>query len=63
MKVRERSSGDRRRPGQLVRRERDARRRDRRRAVAPALDGRRTERIIEMLARSRGIGGMNCARG
>ena len=53
MDVQERTPGDRERLRGLVREEQDAAQRDRYRAVALALDGRRTDEIMEMLDRSR----------
>ncbi len=53
MQVREREAGDRKRLGEAVRRERDARRRDRCRAVLLALEGREASTIAMMLGRSR----------
>lgn len=53
MLVQERSSGDRRKLGRLLKAERDAMQRDRLRAVALALDGHLTLEIESMLGRSR----------
>ena len=55
MDVEERTAGDRERLRRLIREEADAAQRDRYRAAALALDGRRTDEIIEMLDRSRGF--------
>ena len=55
MDVHERATGDREQLRRLVSEERDAAQRDRYRAVVLAIDGRRTEEIIEMLDRSRGF--------
>ncbi len=55
MNVHERATGDREQLRRLVSEERDAAQRDRYRAVVLAIDGRRTEEIIEMLDRSRGF--------
>ena len=55
MDVQERTAGDRERLRRLIRDEPDAAQRDRYRAVALAIDGRRTDEIIEMLERSRGF--------
>ncbi len=51
--VNERQVGDRRRLAEAIRRERDASRRDRLRAVLPALDGGGAEVIADRLGRSR----------
>lgn len=53
MEVEARSAEDRDQLRRLIRKERDADQRDRFRAVALALDGRRTNQIVEMLERSR----------
>ena len=53
MHVDERSRGDRRRLGRMIKSERDAIQRDRLRAVVLALDGRETLEIAETLERSR----------
>ena len=53
MNIRARSPEDDQRLRQLIRRESDAKQRDRYRAAALALDGRLTEEIAEMLDRSR----------
>lgn len=55
MDVQERTAGDRERLRRLAREEQDAAQRDRYRAVALAIDGRRTDEIMEMLDRSRGF--------
>jgi transposase len=55
MDVQERTTGDREQLRQLIREEQDAAQRDRYRAAALAIDGRRTVEIIEMLERSRGF--------
>lgn len=55
MDVQERTAGDRERLRRLIREEADAAQRDRYRAIALAIDGRRTDEIIEMLERSRGF--------
>lgn len=53
MEIREHEAGDRKRLSELVRRERDAKQRDRLRAVALALDGELTSEIERRLDRSR----------
>ena len=53
MEVRTRKPEDRNQLKLLIRSERDAKQRDRYRALALALDGRRTNEIVEMLDRSR----------